>query len=189
MERFATSKSFIWCFIKVFSLYSAECIIIKLFNHGHVTERIERLGDNWEGFFRYLIELLDSAAAVYSKNTAEVVISRIDFVCCILRQILPNFEGQAENTQFINDILENLNLIATEISTSFLNLGCFPSSPAVISFESPPVHQHSQRGHPKFEITKEALIGLREIGHSWNTIAKMFLVSRWTILRRVNEYN
>ena len=135
------------------------------------------------------MNILDSAAAVYSRNTGKVVISRIDFVCCILRQILQNFEGQAENTQFINDILENLNLIATEISTSFLNLGCFPSSPAVISFESPPVHQHSQRGHPKFEITKEALIGLREIGHSWNTIAKMFLVSRWTILRRVNEYN
>ena len=77
----------------------------------HVTERIESLGDNWEGFFRYLIELLDSAAAVYSRNTAEVVISRIDFV--------PNFEGQAENTQFINDILENLN--ATEKFFKFRN--------------------------------------------------------------------
>ena len=73
---------------------------------------------------------------------------------------------------------------------SFLNLGIFPSSPAVISVESPPVHQRSQRGRTKFEITREALIsGLREIGHSWNTVVKMFLVSRWTILRRVNEYN
>ena len=49
---------------------------------------------------------------------------------------------------------------------SFLNLGIFPSSPAVISVESPPVHQRSQRGRTKFEITREALIGLREIGHS-----------------------
>lgn len=43
-------------------------------------------------------------------------------------------------------------------------------------------------GRQKIHISKDALVSLREMGNSWNSIAKIFMVSRWTISRRVQEY-
>jgi len=42
-------------------------------------------------------------------------------------------------------------------------------------------------GRPSFYIPKELLTELLDLHFSW-TIAKMFGVSRWTIMRRVEEY-
>ena len=44
-------------------------------------------------------------------------------------------------------------------------------------------------GRPKFHISKELLVELRGLNFSWATISKMFGVSRWTIMRRVAEYD
>ena len=43
-------------------------------------------------------------------------------------------------------------------------------------------------GRPPFYITAEALEDLRGIGFSWEKIASLFGVSRWTIYRRVQRY-
>lgn len=40
---------------------------------------------------------------------------------------------------------------------------------------------------PKCIINENTLIHLRSLGYQWNEIAAMFLVSRWTIYRRVKE--
>ena len=44
-------------------------------------------------------------------------------------------------------------------------------------------------GKPKINISKDLLVGIRELGHSWTTISKMLMVSKWTVLRRVREFD
>ena len=47
---------------------------------------------------------------------------------------------------------------------------------------------HSGPGRPKYEIPKEHLLYFKSLGFTWNAIADMLLVSRWTLRRRVIEY-
>ena len=42
-------------------------------------------------------------------------------------------------------------------------------------------------GRPKFDIDEETLLHFRSLGFSWKNIARLSLVSRWTIWRRVRE--
>ena len=44
-------------------------------------------------------------------------------------------------------------------------------------------------GRPKVFIPKETLVELRGLGLSWNNIARLLGVSRWTVSRRAEEYN
>ena len=46
----------------------------------------------------------------------------------------------------------------------------------------------SQPGRPRFVIAEELLENLRSLGCTWNQIAQMLRVSRWTIYCRVEEY-
>ena len=43
-------------------------------------------------------------------------------------------------------------------------------------------------GRPKVDISQDTLVHFRSLGFKWNYIADMFLVSRWTIRRRVVEF-
>ena len=43
-------------------------------------------------------------------------------------------------------------------------------------------------GRPAYSIPKDVLVELRGLNFSWNKIAQMFGVSRWTIMRRVEDY-
>ena len=43
-------------------------------------------------------------------------------------------------------------------------------------------------GRPAYHIPKEVLVELRGLNFSWCTISDMFGVSRWTVMRRVQEY-
>ena len=43
-------------------------------------------------------------------------------------------------------------------------------------------------GRPKVNISQDPVVYFRSLGFKWNYIADMFLVSRWTILRRVVKF-
>ena len=62
------------------------------------------------------------------------------------------------------------------------------SQVAVLSLSSPNRVVNGQVGRPKYDIKEETLIELRSLGFSWEDIARMLLVSRWTIHRRVSEF-
>ena len=47
---------------------------------------------------------------------------------------------------------------------------------------------HSGPGRPKYEIPEEHLLDFKSLGFTWNAIADVLLVSRWTLRRRVLEY-
>ena len=44
-------------------------------------------------------------------------------------------------------------------------------------------------GRPPFVVEKELLEDLRSASYTWTDIAKMLRISRWTLYRRVREYN
>ena len=47
---------------------------------------------------------------------------------------------------------------------------------------------HSGPARPKYEIPEEHFLYFKSLGFTWNEIADMLLVSRWTLRRRVLEY-
>lgn len=59
---------------------------------------------------------------------------------------------------------------------------------AVLGF-SKTLEQTGRPGRPKVLISENTLLDLRELGYNWTEIAKMLMVSRWTINRRVRELN
>lgn len=72
--------------------------------------------------------------------------------------------------------------------------GCeFPSRTrcsqvAVLSLSSPNQLNSGHVGRPKFDIREETLVELRSLGFSWEDVARMLLVWRWTVHRRVSEF-
>ena len=115
--------------------------------------------------------------------------SRLEDIIIVLNQVLP----QVNVRNFIIALLGNLNELYNQLNISLGNYNdgnsnTRPSCVALIlnvrNFE-----RNQGAGRPKFHIPCVVLIELRETGHSWSAISKMFLVSKWTILRRVREYN
>ena len=51
-----------------------------------------------------------------------------------------------------------------------------------------PTVSSNASGCPRYDIPRETLEELRSLHFTWDKIAKMFGVSRWTLLRRVREY-
>lgn len=66
-----------------------------------------------------------------------------------------------------------------------LDLNNRPTSVAQVSIAS---NCTGRAGRPSFQIPQEMLEDLRGFGFSWQKIADIFGVSRWTIYRRVQEY-
>ena len=62
------------------------------------------------------------------------------------------------------------------------------SQVAVLSLSSPNRVVNRRVGRPKYDIKEETLIELRSLGFSWEDIARMLLVSRWTVHRRVSDF-
>ena len=59
---------------------------------------------------------------------------------------------------------------------------------AVLSLSSPNQVHSGEVGRPRFDIREETLVELRSLGFSWEDVARMLLVSRWTVQRRVSEF-
>ena len=51
------------------------------------------------------------------------------------------------------------------------------------------LNQSGKPGRPSYAIPKEILEDLREMGYSWERISKTLGVSRWTLRRRVEEFD
>ena len=143
----------------------------------------------WEEFFHNVLGLLDFASVISSRNEIELCVSRLEDIIIVLNQVLP----QVNVRNFIIALLGNLNELYNQLNISLGNYNdgnsntrpsCVASILNVRNFE-----RSQGAGRPKFHIPCELLIELRETGHSWSAISKMFLVSKWTILRRVREYN
>ena len=44
-------------------------------------------------------------------------------------------------------------------------------------------------GRPRLDVSKEAILSLRQLNYSWTKVARMLGISRHTLYRRLNEYD
>ena len=151
----------------------------------HQLSRQEQL--NWDLYFSSLLELVDEYERLWGTNdlaSKENIQIRLEFVILSLQQIVAI--DTVENRQVLNGLLRNMCLLHEYWIRQHL-FGC--TDVAIYSLESPAVIKSGEVGRPKYLIHEEVLLQLRSSGFTWSKIASMLLVSRWTVQRRVVEFN
>ena len=108
-------------------------------------------------------------------------------IISLIHTIIQHYDIEKEDEKELENICESLCDICKGCnnyyrSTTYKD----PSNPTIFTTQS--IHT-GKSGRPKFNIPKEILEDLRGIGFTWKDISKMFQVSRWTISRRVEEYD
>ena len=144
-----------------------------------------------EEFFRNINDLLDEAENTSDLQGKELTATRLESVCNVLMQILPDFNG--ESREFIQHLILNIEMIKSalirDINNQTQSQWFAPCTVAQLTFDTGKIYEYNaRRGRPKVQIPQSCLLYLRESGFSWNQIADMFLVSKWTILRRAEGY-
>jgi len=114
----------------------------------------------------------------------ELTATRLESVCHVLQQILPDFNG--ESREFIQNLVLHIEMIKNtfirDINDQSQSQWFSPSTVAQLSCETGKIYEYDARpGRPRVHIPYSCLLHLRESGFSWNQIADMFLVSKWTI--------
>lgn len=149
----------------------------------------------WDLFFVNLEQLVLDYEQLKASNLStnisldETLLERFENAVQALRNVLPHVHHSHSLAAMLSEIAHNLQLMYWD----YIRHSEFPcrsrcSQVAVLSFNLPETVKTGQPGRPKFYIQEETLIELRSLGFNWNEIARMLLVSRWTIQRRVAEF-
>lgn len=144
----------------------------------------------WDNFFDSVFILLDkceesSENITLDFHTAALHFNSIDNVLSVLRSALDLYDdiggrnSLVELCNCLSEIHQYWREKMTEIGRRTVSL---------VDLGSRDVDHTSDRGRPKLVIAEELFENLRSFGCTWNQIAKMLRVSRWTIYRRLNEY-
>ncbi|XP_028410615.1 uncharacterized protein LOC114533306 [Dendronephthya gigantea] len=97
-------------------------------------------------------------------------------------------ENTSASDNFLSELLKHIDLLGKTVQ--LLNeIKDFVDAPAVHCASEPDSHKWRELIDIYYYIPKDSLIELRGLNFSWSKISSMFRVSRWTIMRRVNEYN
>lgn len=127
------------------------------------------------------IEINSSADA----NDPEILKECIDSFIGLL-----NTELQRDVTcrKAVGDLIRQLYVLSQDLHRKQCNISPYSAFRlAMISSNVPEKHQCHGPGRPKYIITEDKLLYLRELGFTWNNISVMLMVSRWTIYRRIAE--
>ena len=147
-------------------------------------------GSEWRLFFTDLEGLLCDYERNKSTNDVAVKESlsiRLESAVNALQSVSPYVSET--NRSAIFEITRNFQLMFWDCQR-----GCeFRSRTrcsqiAVLSLSSPNQVHSGEVGRPRFDIREETLVELRSLGFSWEDVARMLLVSRWTVQRRVSEF-
>ena len=84
-------------------------------------------------------------------------------------------------------LLECLRTVFVQVEVLLSHFGNSTSRQTRVSFLPYQIEKHEGPGRPPVFIPAEVLEDLREVGFTWDQIAKMFCVSRWTIMCRVQS--
>lgn len=138
----------------------------------------------WEWFFRAIVDVLNESETMLESpdpDWREAVQIRLEYAIEGIQSILPFL---SETRMVMEDILRNLHQIYRQWMGS-QHLGC--TELALYSLLGPTVEKNGDRGRPRLEIPEDVLINLRSLGLPWTGIARMLLVSRWTLRHCVVE--
>lgn len=129
-----------------------------------------------------LQELSRCRGSHLDRESADFLLLRLAGAIRHMHQVISFVE---RSPQFSQGELTNLRNLARElrlIEDLFRELPVFTPS-----CYRAPVRYTGLVGRPSYEITREQIMLLRSCFFSWNSIANILGVSRWTIHRRVND--
>jgi len=141
----------------------------------------------WSDFFQNINSLLVFCGRVKTLSDIEISLLRIEDACTTLQQILPLLA--AAERDFISNVLLNFEEIRSILIRSITHNQWFPPGTVAQLSECQFTEISINPGRPKILIPYQCLVHLRESGFSWNKIAMMYGVSKWTIFRRAKEFN
>jgi len=131
--------------------------------------------------------VLDKAVELDGANTNDDAIKEyLELLDDTIRLLGSLREGEIHSDQ---NFLDNISNKYRELYSLFerkLAKGSIPSIVNTIPFGQ---KDTNNVGRPSYNIPAEDLENLRGLGFTWTKISKLFGVSRWTIYRRVKEYD
>ncbi|CAB4008460.1 cytosolic Fe-s cluster assembly factor nubp1-b-like [Paramuricea clavata] len=143
-----------------------------------------------EFFIRVLNRTEEFAERIVRSDDEEYRSSVLSHVDLLERTaILPVQISQVVSNEADLQVLEGLRAVFVQLLDSFLrHFGNSSSRITRISFIPHQIIPSEGAGRPSVNIPFELLEDLRGVGFAWEQIAKMFRVSRWTVMRRVQSY-
>jgi len=148
----------------------------------------DELFENLVGFFENVDAVLNPQSI---NENLERVLSTLDLsvqIGQLLLKIKESLLSDAEDIKSIENIIQcvsELNQLIYKRYQQYLYSDCT----IVVKLDFNDGISSILPGRPKVNIPKSVLIELRSLGFSWNKISKIFQVSRWTIYRRIREFN
>lgn len=128
----------------------------------------------------------DLLRRIEDNENSQSLLDALDEFIILLREMLVNISPELR--QNFEDIIHNLTSLRENMSLASDHM-LLSENVMMIDQRGIDVNVCGNVGRPRFHIDRDTLIGLRQIGNSWSSIARMFLVSRSTIYRRIDEFN
>ena len=129
-------------------------------------------------------EILQEDSLNHNESYTSDVLTHIDLLERTIA--LPSQLSRVVTDETDLKLLKDLQLVFSELLEKYLqHFGNNTSRQTRVSFLPCSPDKCAGPGRPSVYIPPEILEDLRELGFSWEKIARMFRVSRWTIMRRV----
>ena len=151
------------------------------------------MANDVETFLKYVLERSEEIG-IHQENRGDSE--------TFLSELLVHVDLLGKTVQFLHEISnissldhqdgkkwKELEKVYSEVEKEFINLYNHCNYDSASPCELPLSIVDTKRpGRPCFYIPRDVLVELRGLNFSWSKISKMFGVSRWTIMRRVEEY-
>ncbi|XP_068731183.1 uncharacterized protein [Montipora capricornis] len=143
--------------------------------------------DFFEHVMRRTEEILSQSSFGSDDRNVSEVLTHVDLLERTVR--LPDQLATIVTDETDVKQLDDLRLVFTELLEKFLqHFGNNTARPSSVTYLSCQSLKNERPGRPSINIPPEVLEDLRGIGFTWVKIARVFRVSRWTIMRRVRLF-
>ena len=152
-------------------------------------EMLEDEDSEVKNFFEHVVgkteEILSQTSFARSECHISEVLTHIDLLERTIR--LPS---QLANIVTDDRQLNDLRVVFSELLERFLqHFGNSILRPSRVTIVPCQTVKNGRPGKPSVDIPPEVLEDLRGLGFTWEKIARIFRVSRWTIMRRVRSFD
>ena len=141
--------------------------------------------ERWNEFFNQLHALVDSIKKRRTGDEDQTYLHQhLADSITTLHYLVNAYHFLEEDLTTINEMIRNLRLMYVDLFRDMMKTN---NRLAYLNLEPPPTEISRGPGRPKYIISEEKLVFLKQLGFTWKNIATMLLVSRWTIYRRINQ--
>ena len=141
--------------------------------------------ERWNEFFNQLHALVDS---IKNRRTGDEDLTylhqHLGDSITTLHYLVNAYYFLEDDLTTINKLIRNLRIMYVDLFRDMMKANI---DLAYLNLEPPPTEISRGPGRPKYIISEEKLVFLKQLGFTWKNIATVLLVSRWTIYRRINQ--